>query len=131
MVSTLFLTFFGESGLGHRKHLHYFRLLTPKLQNLDFSKSSRTWFSTTSEYGFLIKIFFMIYFANRRNLIVWFPLILEIFGKICIAITYYQIPTSEMLKLTLVFLSGCFSSWPTKSGKKLKILRTKWDFNRK
>ena len=73
----------------------------------------------------------MIYFVNQWNLILWFTLILEILGNMGIIITYSQILKSEMLKLTLVFLSGCFLLWPTNSGKKMNILRTKWDFNRK
>ena len=39
-------------------------------------------------YDFSVKIFLMLYSSNLPNFIVWLPLVLEIFGIMCIAFVY-------------------------------------------
>ena len=55
-------------------------------------------------YDFSKKMFLMLYSINWRNLIVWFLLLLEILGNICIAIVSFPGCGFINFKINLIFL---------------------------
>ena len=76
-------------------------------------------------YGFSRNFFLMLCSINWPNLIVWLPLLLEIFGKYVLPLFVSQVVTSTTLKLTLSFKSSCFSNWPKSQDKNLDVLKIK------
>ena len=71
------------------------------------------------------ELFLTLYSINWPDLIVWLPLLFEIFGNImCIVIVYFPVCSIvSFLKLTLAFLTCCFPTWPKKLGQKFKYLK--------
>ena len=59
-------------------------------------------------YDFSTKIFLMLYSNNWHNFIVWLPLLLEIWGNMCIAIIYYPGCDVMGFEINLIFLIGPF-----------------------
>ena len=51
-----------------------------------FDKGLRIVLPAYFVYDFSTKMFLMLFSINRLNFITWLPLLLEILGKICIAI---------------------------------------------
>ena len=55
-------------------------------------------------YDFSAKILFVLYSINSPNFIVWFPLLLEIFDNICIAVVCYPGYDVIDFEINLIFL---------------------------
>ena len=74
-------------------------------------------------YDFWRKTFLMLQSIERPNLIVCFPLLLEILNNICIVIVSQPACYVIILKLTLAFLSSHFPTWSKELGQKFKYLK--------
>ena len=59
-------------------------------------------------HDFLAKVFLMLYSINRPNFITWLSLILEIQGKMCIAIVCYPSCAVIDFEINLIFLIELF-----------------------
>ena len=75
-------------------------------------------------YNFWRKIF-LIYFINRSNSIVWFPLRLEILGSMCIAIICCTLCDIKNFEINLSFLFKLFFYITKTSGQKCNYLKNK------
>ena len=74
-------------------------------------------------YDFWRKTFLMLQSIERPNLIVCFPLLLEILNNICIEIVSQPACYVIILKLTLALLSSHFPTWSKEPGQKFKYLK--------
>ena len=54
--------------------------------------------------GFSRKVCILLYFINWLNSIVWLPLLLEIFGEICISIVCFSSCDVMNFEINLIFL---------------------------
>ena len=55
-------------------------------------------------YDFSSKMYILLYFINWPNFILWVPLLLEIFGEMCIAIVCFPGCDVMNFEINLIFL---------------------------
>ena len=67
----------------------------------------------------------MLNSLNRPNFIVWLSLFLEILCNMWLQIFISQFMTSEISELSFSFQTSRFSTWPKKSGRKIKYIKNK------
>ena len=79
-------------------------------------------------YHFSRKMFFMLHSINWLNFIVWFPLLLEILGSMCVTILCW--PGCDVIKfeINLIFFIKPFYYLTKKSRQKLKYLENEKSF---
>ena len=85
-------------------------------------KVSANSFSTTFYVWFFKKVFLMLYFINRSNLIVWLPLLLEILGNRSFAIVCFPGCDVINFEINLISLIKPFFYMTKKSRQKFKYL---------
>ena len=114
---------FGSPRLGHTKKLTVYniRLFIQRYAKVwFFTKGSWTSFSTAfCVWFFLRKTFVLLYSCNWPNLIVWLPLLLEILGNMCIAVTCCSVYDFINFENNLSFLIKLFWYINKKVGTKM------------
>ena len=76
-------------------------------------------------YDFSRKMFFMLHYINWPNFVVWFTLLLEILGNMCIAIVCFPICDVINFEINLIFVIKPFFCMTKTSRQKFKYLENK------
>ena len=92
-----------------------------------FIKGFVTSFSTT----LCVCFFKMLLSVNRRNFIVWLPLLPAILDNMYMVIICFPVCDAMNSEVTLAFLSSRFPKWLESQDKALNILRRERTFNMK
>ena len=117
----------------------------PELNKSQLYKTLDYWFRDMLNFDFLGKILeivhpsyfvhefsrkmvLMLYSINWPNFIVWLPLLLEIFGNMCIAIVSSPVCVFINFEINLIFLIKAFFYMTKKSRQKLKYLGNEISF---
>ena len=74
------------------------------------------------------KMLLIIYSINWPNLIVWLPLLLEMFGNMCITIVCFQVCDAINFETSPIFLIKPFTCMIKKSRQKFKYLKNEKSF---
>ena len=67
-------------------------------------------------YDFSRKVFSMLCSINWPNIVVWLPLLLGIFGNMCVVITCFPVFHVTDFEINLAFVSSRFPTWSKNSG---------------
>ena len=112
-----------------KTNLITFQTVGPEICSiLIFIKRSGTSVSTTYCVWFFKKNISHVIFFNGRNFIVWLPLLLEIFGNMCIVIIWYPVCDIINFEIKHSFLIKPFFYITKNSGQKCKYLKNKKSF---
>ena len=97
-------------------------------KTLDYLSRDMLIFPPHFVHDFSKKIFIMLYSINRSNFIVWLLMLLDIFGKMCIAIVCFPGCDVITFEINLIVLIKPFYYMTKKSRQKFKYLENEKSF---